>query len=251
LFVTEKQIIEYCRNIIPKKINSIDIEHVYIYSAGCGNEKSRLWLKQIIEDCFPVAIVHINTDILGAARAIFQDRRGIAAIIGTGSNICVYNGGDIFRKVNSLGYILGDEGSGAFLGKELLKRYYNSKFNHGLQTIIKEDLALKHSDVIENLYKNPYPGRYLASFTPFIFENRMHPDIQDILYFSFNEFFDNYIRLIPERNDLTIGYCGSVAFYFQDIITEISNKRKYKIEGFIKQPLEGIVKYHMDNSELI
>jgi glucosamine kinase len=251
LFVSEEQVVDSCKKTLPKLIKPIDIQHVFMYSAGCGNEKSRLWLKQIVEDYFPIAIVHINTDILGAARSIYQNRRGIAAILGTGSNVCVYNGKDIYRKVHSLGFILGDEGSGSFLGKELLKRYYNSKFKFGLQNIIKEDLSVNYNDVIENLYNKPYPGRFLASFTPFIFENRNHPDVEDILKYSFKEFFENYIKLIPERYDLPIGFCGSVAFYFQDIIERIAVENDCKIQGFIKEPLDGIVKFHLNNSEFI
>lgn len=251
VFVSEEQVIDSCKKVLPKKIKPLDVQHVFMYSAGCGNEKSKLWLKQIIEDFFPVAIVHINTDILGAARSIYQNQRGIAAILGTGSNVCVYNGKDIFRKVHSLGYILGDEGSGSYLGKELLRRYYNSKFENGLQEIIKEDLSINYNDVIENLYHKPYPGRYLASFTPFIFENRTHPDVKDILSYSFNEFFDNYIKLIPERYELPIGFCGSVAFYFQDIIKKIASERNLKIESFVKEPLDGIVRFHLNNSEFI
>jgi N-acetylglucosamine kinase-like BadF-type ATPase len=248
-FVHEEQILNACSLALPDSLGPLDIQQVFFYGAGCGNDERREMLSQVIEDFFPVAIVSIYTDILGAARAIFQQQRGIAAILGTGSNACVYNGQTVYRKVHSLGYLLGDEGSGAFLGKEFLKRFFNGKLSDDFYKLAKKKLSPIYVEVMDNLYMQPSPSRYLASFTPFLYEHREHPDVIDILNFSFNEFFDYYLSHIPERKELPLGFCGSVAYFFQDVILKIALERKHSVVGFVHEPLSGILKYHMATSD--
>ena len=250
-FVTPEQILDACKEVLPEDLIPLDIEHLFFYGAGCGNNERQQFLSQVLEGYFPTAIINIYTDILGAARSIFQQERGIAAILGTGANVCVYNGKTVFRKVMSLGYLLGDEGSGSNIGKEFLMRYFNSKISKDLHKEAKQKLNIVYTEVMENLYMKPAAGKYLASFTPFLYEHIEHPDVKDILGKSFNAFFDLYINQIPEKNELPIGFCGSVAYFFQDIILEIAKQRNIRVVKFVREPLIGIVKYHLSTGEII
>ncbi|NLA24871.1 MAG: ATPase [Bacteroidales bacterium] len=243
--VNEKIIRQTLLELIPKDINLVEIKNVYFYGAGCGNSERSKMLLLALEDCFPVAIVKVYTDILGAARSAWQRQRGIAAILGTGANACAYNGESVYRTVISLGYLLGDEGSGAYLGKKLLKTYFNSKLEYDLSKALRSEYDMEYNNIMNAIYRDKAASAYLASFVPFIHKHKNYASMQWLLKQSFDNFFNRIVKNIPEHSDLPVAFVGSVAYNFQEEILASAKKNRIKVEKFIGDPLKGIVDYHL------
>jgi len=248
-YITDNDVRAAVFEVLPDGVDPLEIQHVYFYGAGCGNTERRKMMSDALEDSFTVAIVDVFTDILGAARSVWQHERGIAAILGTGANACAYNGEDIFRKVLSLGYLLGDEGSGAYLGKKFLEMYYNSTFDHDFVKIIRNELEMDYNHVMNSIYRGTTPSVYLASFVPFLHSHRNHPLVNELLLNAFDEFFVKIVKSIPECCDLPVGFIGSVASNFENEITAAAKKNKILTGKFINDPLAGIVQYHLSDDK--
>lgn len=246
-YISETDVHEAVFEVMPEYVDPLAIQHVLFYGAGCGNPDRRRMMVDALEDSFTVAIVDVFTDILGAARALCQNQRGIAAILGTGANACAYNGENIYRKVLSLGYLLGDEGSGAYLGKRFLDAYYRSGFDHDFMRTIRKELSMDYAEVMNSIYRSETPGVYLASFVPFMAANRTHQVIKSILLDSFDAFFENILKMIPEYKELPVGFSGSVAWIFQDEIREVAGVKNLAVGKFMQDPLQSIVEYHINN----
>jgi N-acetylglucosamine kinase-like BadF-type ATPase len=247
-FVSKEKILSTLADRFPDSQNPLLIEKVYFYGSGCGNAENCEHLRVGLEEYFYNAKVNVFTDMLGTARALLMDQTGIAAIIGTGTNSCLYNGHSITQNAVSLGFILGDEGSGAYIGKLFVKHYLEHKFDQELTEKILIETGATHSSVLSATYKNPHPNRYLASFCVFIKNNIQHQQLQEIIRFSFAKFFEKYVLIYPNYQNCTIGFCGSVAFNFQDFIVEIGNYYKIKNVSFINEPLSKIIEFHkLDN----
>ncbi len=245
-FWTTRDIFDEIEKNIPKEGLELMIEKVFFYGSGCDSHDRYKSLSDALEMFFPLAIIYIYSDMLGAARALFKHKEGIAAILGTGCNSCVYNGHTVYRKAVSLGYILGDEGSGANIGLKFIKQYLEGGFNDELADIIKSETGAIRETVLENVYSRPQPNKYLASFTKFIAENMHHPELQKIISSSFNDFFEKYILIFPEHKELELGFCGSVAYYFKDFLDESAAKYNVKISNIISEPTNGIIDYHKE-----
>lgn len=243
-FVTSEKIIAAIKESYPSVPDSLIINRVFFYGSGCGNQDHQPHLREALETFFYNAEVRIFSDMLGTARAIFKDSTGIAAIIGTGTNSCVYDGKFIVKDAISLGFILGDEGSGAYIGKNFAKLYLENKFDEELSRKIYQETGATHSSILNAIYRNPHPNRYLAGFCVFIKNNIAHPDLQELVNRSFLSFFDYYIKIYKNYENYTIGFCGSVAINFQEYILEIANKYNISNVNFICKPLDELVEYH-------
>ncbi|HOY39526.1 MAG: hypothetical protein KBB11_10620 [Bacteroidales bacterium] len=246
-FVTTGDVSAAVNSVIPADVDPLEVQHVFFYGAGCGNSERRQMMVDSLENTFTVAIVDVYTDILGAARAVWQKERGIAIILGTGANACAYNGDNIFRKVMSLGYLLGDEGSGAYLGKKFLDTYYKSRFDHDFMRTIRNELDMDYNNVMNSLYRGSTPSVYLASFVPFIHKYREQAQLAVMLKDAFQDFFDNIVRMIPECCDLPVGFVGSIGYHFEKEIRTVAADNKILVGQFIQDPLEGIVKFHLSD----
>jgi len=243
-FVTEEKIIEAINENYPSVPDPGIINRVFFYGSGCSPEDDHEHLKRALKSYFFNADIKIYSDMLGAARAIFKDSYGIAAIIGTGTNSCFYSNNEIEKGAISLGYILGDEGSGAYIGKKFAKQYLEKKFDPQLTQKILDDTGAAHTAILSSVYSSPHPNRYLAGFCIFIKNNIAHPQLQELIRKAFSRFFDNYVKIYPDFNKYALGFCGSVAINFKEFIIEIADSYGIKDVRFVSKPLDNIIQFH-------
>ncbi|MHC1707380.1 MAG: ATPase [Bacteroidales bacterium] len=225
--------------VFPEKIDT-----VYFYGAGCSRTTKRDLISDVLGNCFPRADIEVYTDILGAGRAIFGNARGIAGILGTGSNLAVYGGKDIEYILPSLGYILGDEGSGTSLGFTLLRAFLRSELPEYLLERFEQKYHLDHQVIMDAIYHQPFPNRWAASFTRFLKENINEPFIEEMVTNNFRYFVHKNILKFSDYKDLNIGFTGSVALHFSDQLKKAASEKGIQISSIIASPVEGLVKYH-------
>ncbi|WP_143960844.1 N-acetylglucosamine kinase [Litoribacter populi] len=241
-FLSEDKITELIHEQIAPKIDSI--RSVHFYGAGCGTPQKQEVVKQAIKNGLSVYDVKVNGDILGAARALFHDSAGIACVIGTGTNSCLYNGEEITQTVPSLGYMLGDFGSGAVMGKEFLALLFQKRLPKMVENSFHEDFTLSTSQILDKVYNKPLANRYLASFVPFLRKHAETPELRKMIKLGFSQFMDYYIRPYRSNSEITIGVVGSVGFYFQEFLLEVAADKGIKIRTIMADPMDGLIQYH-------
>jgi N-acetylglucosamine kinase-like BadF-type ATPase len=243
-FVSEQQIVESLKSDLLPHLNNLEVNEVYFYGTGLGNPKNVAVILSAFKILFGSAKVEANTDLLAAARALCVSEKGIACILGTGANSCYYDGKEITKNIASLGYVLGDEGSGAHLGKKVLQYYLYNTFDEDLKYRFDAKFVTTYMEILENVYKNPFPNRYLASFAAFLSENRGHYMVENILEDGLNDFFFNHLNKYNESWTSPINFVGGVAFGFKDVLQELCNSYQLELGKVLKAPMEGLVKFH-------
>ncbi|GAB3179963.1 N-acetylglucosamine kinase [Telluribacter humicola] len=221
------------------------IESVYFYGAGCADETSSLPISQALQQSFPMAHIEVQSDLLAAARALCGHESGIACILGTGANNCLYNGERIVNNIGSLGFWMGDEGSGGYLGKTLVVRYLHKELPEEIQE--RFTAAYPGTDrflVLDNAYKKPFPNRYFATFTRFLSEHITHPYIQQLIVEAFDLFLSKYVVKHPDAAAYPVHFTGSVAYYFRDQLAEAVTAKGLRMGTIQKSPMEGLLRYH-------
>ena len=222
----------------------IEIDEIFYYGTGCSNLVNISLVKRGLKKIYPTAAIKVDHDLLGAAKALCGDEKGIACILGTGSNSCYYNGKKIVKNSPGLGFILGDEGSGTYLGKKVLQYYLYNTFDAELMDKFKTKYPQTNSEILDNVYKTPLPNRYLAGFVTFLIENRGHFMIENIIEDSINDFFFNHVYKYRESWTMPINFVGSVAYGFKDVLAEMCKDYELKLGKVIKSPMDGLIKYH-------
>jgi glucosamine kinase len=217
---------------------------IYFYGTGLAAISNRTMFKKAIKNVFPQAKVEVEHDLTGAARALCHKNKGIVAILGTGSNSGYYNGKKIVRNSPGLGYVLGDEASGAYLGKKVLQHYLYKTFDAELHTKFFEKYRLTAADILDAVYKKPLPNRYIASFALFLSENRGHYMIENIIEDGLWDFFSVHLARYPESGKIPVSFTGSVAFGFQDVLKELCKTFGFQTGKFLAKPMEGLIAYH-------
>jgi N-acetylglucosamine kinase-like BadF-type ATPase len=218
------------------------VEAVYFYGAGCTPEKCPE-MCALLQDLFPQTTVEVASDMLGAARALCGHRAGVACILGTGSNSCLYNGKEIVGQVSPLGFILGDEGSGAVLGKRLVGDLLKGQMEPGLKEAFLEEYKLTPADIIRKVYREEYPNRFLASFTPFLQAHRQQSSVRELLLSCFTDFFRRNV-LTYKKPELPVHIIGGLTVSFDEEIQEAARRCGVQIGNRITDPMEGLVRYH-------
>jgi N-acetylglucosamine kinase-like BadF-type ATPase len=199
------------------------------------------------EKIFPKAKLYISHDLLAAAHALCGNQEGIAAILGTGSNSCYYDGNDIVDGIFSLGYFFGDEGSGAFLGKQLLTAYLHKELPAEINEKFRAKYPMSLEGILDSVYTKPAPSRFLASFSTFINENRDHPYIYNLICEAFRAFYKYQVCCYAKHKEVPVHFVGSVAYHYRDILSSIGLEFGIKTGKFIKAPIDGLVEYHKEN----
>lgn len=243
-FLSGQQITELVKNELFSKTKSFTIDEIFYYGTGCASLANRQLIKKALKMVFPKASIVVDHDLMGAARALCGNEKGIACILGTGSNSCYFNGKKIMKNSPGLGYVLGDEGSGAYLGKKVLQYFLYKTFDEDLTFRFNDTFKTTDVEILENVYKKPLPNRYLASFAYFLAENRGHYMIENIIEDGLNDFFFHHICKYSESWTLPIHFVGSVAHGFKDVITELCNSYELELGKILKNPMEGLIKYH-------
>ena len=243
-FLNEQQIMAMMqRELLPALKKKIP-DQVFFYGTGCAAAENRAMIKRVIKKLFPQSQVEVEHDLTGAARALCGKNKGIVAILGTGSNSGYYNGKKIIRNSPGLGYVLGDEGSGAYLGKKVLQYYLYKTFDLELHEKFYEKYHLYAAEILDAVYKKPLPNRYIAAFTLFLSENRGHFMIENIIEDGLLDFFSVHLARYPESGKIPVYFTGSVAFGFQDILKELCKTLGWRAGRFLAKPMEGLVAYH-------
>ena len=234
---------------IIKIISSLDdfgsVTQIFFYGAGCAVDEKKKIIKDSLLQIFPDANCEINSDVLAAARSVCRREKGIACIIGTGSNSCLYDGENIEHNVPPLGYILGDEGSGAVMGKKLLADILKNIAPAEIKSAFYLKYNLKYADIINKVYKEEAPSRFLAQFTIFLSENIQSPYISELVKNSFGEFFERNIKQYNNHISLPIHFIGSIAFYFKKELEMVAAKIGLHLGKIEQSPLEGLIQYHL------
>ena len=235
---------------LQKKIFSgIDckVDEIFFYGAGVVNPEKGSVVKDALIRLFPDAKIETHSDVLGASRALCGRQAGIACILGTGSNACLYDGDKISEGIPPLGFILGDECSGAVLGKKLLGDYFKKVMTAKLRTLFEKQFSLDQAEVLNRVYRTDRPNKYLAEFAPFLSQNITEPYCQELVTNSMTEFFERNVLKLPDAVYYKIGFVGSVAFYFSNIIAELVKKYGFQEHIIIKEPIAGLIEYHIKN----
>jgi glucosamine kinase len=248
-FLKTDQIAELVTKELSPNLKNITVDYIYYYGTGCSNSDNARSIKKALTKVFPKSDVSVNTDLMGAARAVCGHEKGIACILGTGSNSCYYNGRSIVRNSPGIGYVLGDEGSGAYLGKKVLQYYLYDTFDEDLRARFDAKFVTTGSEILDNVYKKPLPNRYMASFALFLAENRGHYMIENIVEDGLNDFFFQHLCKYNEVWKYPVHFIGSVAWGFKDVLDQLCHSYEFELGTVIKNPMEGLVKYHKDDRQ--
>lgn len=242
VFITPEEIVK----ILSQKLLPVigpGVKNVYFYGAGVVSPQLIATLSESFKKVFPESETFAASDVLAAARALCGHNPGIACIMGTGSNSCFYDGENIAKNVRAGGFILGDEASGGVLGKKLISDFIKGLLPAHIQAEFDKRYDLDYMKVVEKVYKQPMPSRFLASFAPFINEFIADPYMENLVNTSFDEFFKRNISQYDYKNH-TVNFVGSIAFYFKDKLVVAAERNGMKVGRVLKTPIEGLVEYH-------
>jgi len=231
-------------NLLPK--TGVNIDSIYFYGAGIINPEKGNIVKNALKDLFPKAKIEAQSDLLAAARSTLGKEKGIACILGTGSNSCLYDGNEITEHVPPLGFILGDEGSGAVIGRKLLGDFLKGVMPEKIAEKFSTRFPLDYAGFMEGVYKKERPNQFLAQFVPFINEYISEDYCSNLIESSFEEFIKRNLFGYSGFQQLPICFVGSVAFYFQEQLKNVLGKKQLQIKTVLKEPLNGLINFHTD-----
>ena len=232
------------RSAVEHNPNPNSVSEVFFYGAGCASPDKSGQVSDCLAQIFPKATINVYSDLLGAARALFARSSGVVVVLGTGASVGYYTGTEIQRKTISLGYILGDEGSGAHMGKELLRRWAYGILSSDLAEKMTSQFGLSVEAVLNGIYSNAYPARFMAKFTKFLAENIASTQVQQIVENSFNELYVNHLIRYPECKTKQVGVVGSVGKIFAPQLQTVLYRHGISVTSIIRYPIDGLVAYH-------
>lgn len=242
-FQTKEEIGEEIRKSLLPHLDCTAFESVYFYGAGCTPEKSSLLEQELRNHLQIGGTIEVNSDMLGASRALCGKQPGIVCILGTGSNSCFYDGEKIAIQVPSLGFILGDEGGGATLGKLLVSDLLKNQLGIRLKEKFLTQYNLTLPEIIENVYRKPFPNRFLAGFSPFIYENLEEPEIHTLALNAFKSFFERNVTQYDHENH-PVNLAGSIAYHYRKILAEAAKEFQIEIRSVVQSPMQGLIRFH-------
>lgn len=229
--------------LLPHLKQDSPVTSIFFYGAGCTPEKSPI-VRDKLKALFPEATIEVESDLLGAARSLCGRKKGIVCILGTGSNSCEYDGEKITSNVPPLGYILGDEGSGAALGKRLVSDCLKNQLSEKLCRLFLIETGLTPSTLINKVYREPQANRFLAGLTPFLSRHREEPEIHELLISCFTDFFLRNVMQYKYQNT-AIHFTGSIARHFRQEVEEAARTTGLRTGQFIQSPIDGLANYHL------
>ncbi len=242
VFVSKENIIEIFRKELLSVLGD-GVEQVYFYGAGVVGDEIINTLNECFRAVFPKSVCYCASDVLAAARALCGHKPGIACIIGTGSNSCFYDGKDIAKNVKAGGFILGDEASGGYLGKRLVSDFIKGLLPKHIEEEFVKRYDLDYPKIVAKVYREPVPSRFLASFSPFIFEFREDPHMKALIEDSFTQFITRNVFHYDYKN-YDVNFVGSIAFYYKEYLMAAASKLGVKVGTILKAPIDGLIEYH-------
>ena len=218
------------------------ISKVSFYGSGCSGSEMCNIVNTALTALFPVSKIYLYNDLVASAKALFSTNSGVACILGTGSNAAVWNGDSFVRSIVSLGYVLGDEGSGAYIGRQLISDYFHKEVSDDVRSELENSYDMDLSNVLKNIYSEKYPNRYLAAFTKVLSANRGDSYVEILLENSFQAFIDFQLSTLEfDKNNLKVGFVGSVAFVFKDVLAKVLLANGYLIGDIYQAPMYGLL----------
>ena len=243
-FVNAEQVEQIIKTEVFPFLGKNKINEIFFYGTGCKNPANIKMFKKVFDKLLPDAFAVVDNDLSGAAKALCGNEKGIACILGTGSSSCYYNGKRIAKNSPGLGFILGDEGSGAYLGKKVIQYFLYNTFDEDLRARFDAKFVTNANEILDAVYKQPLANRYLASYAIFLAENRGHYMVENILEDAFNDFFYRHVIKFRESWKLPINFTGGIAYGFKDILVEMCNSYQLQLGNILRNPMEGLIKYH-------
>jgi len=246
-FVSEEYIINSLKEGLPTDLQIDKITEVNYYGAGCSVDDKKKIVHDAMQAVFTSATVNIGHDLLAAARAVLGTNEGFAAILGTGTNTCLYNGKEITNNIDSLAYILGDEGSGCYIGKKLLGDYVRGYMPEAVRELFWETYKLTPDEVIDIVYTKPLANRFCAGFSKFVYDNTVNIEYsRNLVKSSFDDFFRNLVTHYPDYQKYTFNCIGSVGYNFRNVLEEVVKENGMQMGNIIRSPIDNLVKYHIE-----
>ena len=242
-FRTEEDIYQELKMLLLPETGT-EIEQIYFYGAGIVNAEKGDIIRRALNRIYTHATIETHSDVLGAARALFGNQAGIACILGTGSNACLYDGEKITQGISPLGFILGDEGSGAVMGRKLLGDYFKEAMPAQLRDEFSTRFNLTREEALNRVYRSEKPNQFLAQFVPFLSEHESSAYCQGLVQQSFMEFFERNVAKLPRYTSYPIGFIGSVAWHFSQILNNTASYFGFEQTTIIKDPIDGLEKYY-------
>ena len=233
---------EITKNLAPRISSKPD--EIHFYGAGCSNEKNNKIVKDALAHFWPSAKILVEHDLLAAARSLCIDEPGIACILGTGANSCYYDGKEITDNVPSLGYVLGDEGGGSYLGIQFIKEYARGNVPDTISDRFNNRFGLSLHDILNKTYSESMPNRFLASFAKFIFQNSKDPFLYKLVYDAFELFLENNVMKYQGFQQSKVHFTGSIAFYFGNILRQVASDKNIIVKNIVEGPIAGLTLYH-------
>ena len=242
VYQTEQEIADEIRQHLYPLLKERPLHAIHFYGSGCIPEKTAL-VKNAIHHSFPIDRINVYSDLIAAAHSLCGHDAGIACIMGTGSNSCEWSGSEIIYQVSPLGFILGDEGSGAVLGRQLVGDALKNQLTLGLREKLLEEYNLTPALIIERVYRQPFPSRFLATLAPFLLSHLDDKSIRKIVTDGFAAFFDrNVMQYNYQKN--CVHFVGSIAWYFSDILKEVAAKKEIVVGKIEQSPMNGLIKFY-------
>lgn len=228
--------------------NKNKVSHLFFYGAGCGTERMRNFLSDVFKEYFPKALISVHEDTYAAVYATTpKDEKAIVCILGTGSNCSYFDGSTLHQKVQSLGYIAMDDCSGNQFGRQLIRGYYFNKMPKDLALKFENTYNLDADFIKNNLYKEPNPNAYLATFAKFLIENKETEFCKKIIFAAMEDFVENYIKQYENCKQVPIHFIGSIAFYLKDELQIVLSRHELKLGNVLRRPIDGLIQYHILN----
>ena len=247
-YITGPQIVEDILKNLPAGFPVDDVRDIYFYGAGV-TELQYPFMRETLKKVFTKAeTVFIAMDTLASCRALLQAEPGFAAILGTGANSCLYDGRNEGLNVDSCGFILGDEGSGGNLGKRMITDYIRRNMPENVYKIVGEALGKNNDELLDQIYTKPFPNRYCAQYAKFIAQHLdFDPYFPNLVTDAFRQFFLLIVTHYPDYKKYTFNAVGSVAYYFKPLLQEVVEEFGMKMGVILQAPMEGLIKYHLNN----
>ncbi|KYG79389.1 N-acetylglucosamine kinase [Roseivirga seohaensis] len=241
-YQTEEEILLVIQDLHSQLPDKVD--EIYFYGTGCSSGTNRDKIAKLLNRYYQEAKIDVNHDLLAAARSLCGDEKGIACIIGTGTNSCLYDGSKIISNVPSLGWAIADEGGGTYLGKTLVTDYYRKDMPEHLRVIFKERFGLNKDAFLTAIYQEPMPGRFLASFAKFINEHISEPYMYKLVYDAFTIFITKNVSKYEGFKEVPVHFTGSVAYYFNNILRKVAVDQGIYIKHITEHPIAGLTLFH-------
>ncbi|MEO8885942.1 MAG: N-acetylglucosamine kinase [Mucilaginibacter sp.] len=249
-FVSEEYITQSLKENLPADLEIGKITEVNYYGAGCSTDDMRAHVQRAMQLVFTKAKVNIGHDLLAAARAVLGKQPGFAAILGTGTNTCLYDGTNVIQNIDSGAYILGDEGSGCYIGKKLLTDYLRGYMPDEVRKLFWETYHLTPDDVNEEVYTKPLANRFCAQFSKFVYDNTANIAYsRNLVKTSFEDFFKNLVTHYPNYQSHSFNCIGSVAYNFRNVLEEVVAENGMQLGNIIRSPIDNLVKYHLEDRD--